>query len=599
MEIVADKFKKETTRNGAESIWPYYYGGTMGRLQRDGINRLRNVMKYSGMKKTICASIVSAGWKAGIGSLVGSSPYEISEADLIIIWGTNIVSTQINVVKHLKKAIKNRGSKLIVIDPYRNATSEMADEHICINPGTDGALAVAMMNVLYREKLIDTDYIKKYTDNPINLESHLSGRSPEWASEITGIPEKTIVRIAKEYGKTARSFIRVGFGLSRHRNGASTIHAISCLPSLTGKWKTKGGGAFFSNSGIYKLDTSVIEGLDVLDDNVRVLDMSQIGRILNGDKQALLNGPEVKAMLIQNTNPMVVAPEHQLVKKGFSREDLFVCVHEQFLTETALFADIVLPATTFLEHDDLYVGGGHSYLQLGPKAVNAFGESKSNHEVICELSKLLGAKHKGFEYSSRELIDITLRNSGYPGFNEMLELKWYDCMPSFEDSHFIFGFPNKDGKFHFSPSWKDQGFDSNLMPNLPDYLDNIDKTSELLPFKLVTAPAKSFLNSTFTETFSALKKEYRPEILIHSEVATKLQIKDGDIVFIGNDKGKIRIHVKIFDGLNKNVVIVESLWPNKYFIDGLGINTLTSADSVPPNGGAPFHDTAIWIKKIN
>ena len=403
-------------------VWPYYYAGTMGLVQRDGINRLRHVMRYSGQDNTICSRISSIGWEAGIGAKMGPDPREMAESDLIILWGNNAVSTQVNVMSHIAKARKRRGAKLVVVDPYRNATAEVADIHICLRPGTDGALACAMMNVLFAEGFADWDYLRRYTDVPEELAEHVKSRTPAWASQITGLPESEIVSFARLYGTTPRSFIRPGYGFTRPRNGAANFHAVTCLPTVTGFWKHKGGGAFFSNSDVYHIDKTLIEGLDAVDGAVRVLDQSRIGPVLTGEEQDIGEGPPVTAMIIQNTNPMIVAPELGKVHAGFARQDLFVCVHEQSMTETAAMADVVLPATTFLEHDDFYVAGGHSHLQIDPRIIDAHAEARSNHDVICALAQRLGADHPGFGMTAWELIDTTLQTSGWPGADAVVPI---------------------------------------------------------------------------------------------------------------------------------------------------------------------------------
>ena len=594
LDLVAEKFVQATQTFGAEAVWPYYYAGTMGKVQRDGINRLRHVMRYSGMKKTICTGTVHPGWKAGVGGMVGGSPYEIAEADMIVLWGTNAVATQVNVMTHVARARKERGAKLVVIDPYRNGSAEVADQHICLRPGPDGALAAAMMHVLFAEGYADRDYMARYTDVPDRLEAHLKTRTPEWAAGITGLPAEEIVAFAREYGATQRAFIRVGYGFSRSRNGSANVHAVSCLPSVTGKWLVQGGGAFFSNSDCYHLTQTLIEGLDAVDPSVRVLDMSRIGAVLTGDTQDIGDGPPVTAMLVQNTNPMVVAPDHNKVREGFARDDLFVCVHEQFMTETAQAADLVLPATTFLEHDDLYSGGGHSYLQLGLQAIEPLAQARSNHAVICDLAKRLGAVHPGFEMSARALIDATLVASGWPAIDAWDD-NWLDCVPDFDAAHFVHGFPTSDGKFHFAPRWDELGPAAAIMPPLPDHQAVTEEVDDSHPFRLVTAPARSYLNSSFTETPTSITREGRPRVLLHPEAAQRIGVDDGALVTLGNARGQVRVHAKVFDGLQPDVVVVEGIWPNKAFVDGIGINALVGADSPPPNGGAAFHDTAIWI----
>jgi len=595
LDLVAEKFVQATQSLGSEAVWPYYYAGTMGRVQRDGINRLRHVMRYSGMKKTICTGTVHPGWKAGVGAFMGASPYEMAEADMVILWGTNAVATQVNVMNHVSRARKNHGAKLIVVDPYRNGSAEVADQHICLRPGTDGALAVAMMHVLFAEGYADRDYMARYTDVPDKLEEHLKTRTPEWAARITGLSVEEIVGFARAYGATERAFIRVGYGFSRSRNGAANVHAVSCLPSVTGKWLVPGGGAFFSNSDIYHLDSTLIEGLDAIDPSVRTLDMSRIGPVLTGDKRDLGDGPPVTAMLIQSTNPVVVAPEHNLVRQGFARDDLFVCVHEQFMTETAEAADLVLPATTFLEHDDFYIGGGHSYLQLGLQAIAPLAEARSNHEVLQGIAARVGAEHPGFGMTARELVDATLRASGWPEAAAWDD-NWIDCMPDFDTAHFVNGFPHDDGKFHFAPRWADLGPDAAVMPPLPDHQEVIEEIDDAHPLRMVTAPARSYLNSSFTETPTSTKREGRPKVMIHPDTAAGLGVTDEALVVLGNKRGEVKVHAQLFDGVQPDVVVVEGIWPNKAFVDGIGINALTGADSPPPNGGATFHDTAVWLK---
>ncbi len=348
----------------------------------------------------------------------------------------------------------------------------------------------------------------------------------------------------------------------------------------------------------------MIEGLDALDRSVRQLDQSQIGRVLTGDAEALRGGGPVKALIIQNTNPVSVAPEQELVKRGFAREDLFVCVHEQFMTETALMADIVLPATMFLEHDDLYQAGGQQHILLGPKLVEPPGECRSNHEVIAALAERLGAEHPGFAMSPRELIDWTLENSKRGRLAELEENRWIDIQPPFRRAHFLDGFNWPDGKFRFKPDWtKVPAPRSGLfgphehLPALPDHWTAIETADERHPFRLATSPARNFLNSSFTETPTSAQKEGgRPELFIHPEDAAARGIADGILVAIGNERGTVRLHARLYDGVRRGVLIAESIWPNASFVDGRGINTLTGADQVAPYGGAAFHDNRVWLK---
>ena len=458
LDRIAERFTADTARYGSEAVWPFYYAGTMGLVQRDGINRLRNVMRYSRQKMTICTSLPEMGWRAGTGIARGVDPREMAKSDLIVVWGGNPVSTQVNVMTHVSRARKERGAKLAVIDPYRTPTAAVADMHLALRPGTDAALACAVMHVAFRDGYADRQYMRDYTDCPDRLEAHLRDRGPAWASGVTGLSVASIEAFAALYGQTRRSYIRCGYGFARSRNGSAAMHAVSCLPAVTGAWQHEGGGALWSNRGMYHWDKTLIEGLDAVDPSIRMLDMSRIGSVLtnhrgsNGQTE-LGDGPPVRSMIIQNQNPLTVCPDSNRVRRGFAREDLFVVTHEQFMTETARWSDIVLPATMFMEHDDIYQAGGHSHVQIGPKLIAPPGECRSNHEVIQALAERLGAKHRGFDMTAMELIDATLAASGYPDAATVLEQRWIDAMPPFREAHFLDGFATKDQRFHFAPDW--------------------------------------------------------------------------------------------------------------------------------------------------
>ena len=595
LDAVAEAFIRAAQADGSESVWPYAFAGTMGLVQRAGIERLRHVMRYSGQDKTICSALIESGWRAGIGAKYGPDVCEVADSDLIVIWGSNPVHTQINLMQHVARARKARGAAMVVIDPYRTPTAAAADRHLAVRPGTDGALACAVMHVLFRDGHADRAYMAEYADGADALEDHLASRTPEWAAAITGLDAAEIEAFAAEYGAAARSMIRIGYGFSRSRNGAANVHAVTCLPTVTGAWRHRGGGAVYSSQAVYRLDLMMIEGLDRRDPSVRMLDMTRIGPILTGDRGDLGDGPPVTAMLIQSTNPMAVAPDSGPVHRGFGRDDLFVCVHEQFMTETAAMADIVLPATTFLEHDDLYTSLAHTYLQIAPRAIEPVGETRSNHQVVRDLARRLGASHPGFEMTAWEIIDWTLTHSGYDGADALKAARWRDCQPDFETAHFLDGFPNSIGRFRFAPDWESIGPGGGVMPRLPDHLAVIDEADGDHPFRLVTAPSRHYLNTSFTETPTAQAREGRPTAKIHPADCAMLGIAEGDRVRLGNRRGSVVVHAEPFDGLQRGVVVVEGVWPNAAFEEGVGINLLTSADPGLPRGGGVFHDTAVSV----
>lgn len=596
LDRVATALAEAAARHGPQAVWPYYYAGTMGLVQRDGIHRLRHAMGWSRWFSTICNRLADNGWIAGVGSKRGVSLLEAAEhAELIVIWGGNPVNTQVNVMQHAMAA-RQRGAQLVVVDPYRTGTAEKADLHLPLRPGTDGALACAMMHVLFDEGLADWDYLRRHADCPDELAAHLRTRTPQWAAGITGLHADTIVDFARQFGRARPAFIRCHHGFSRSRNGAVNMHAVVSLATVTGAWRHRGGGALYGHTGIYPLDRTLIEGLDLVDPTVRELDQSRLGDILCGDPQALRHGPPVTALLVQNTNPAVVCPDLHRVHAGLQRADLFTCVHEQFMTETAALADVVLPAASFLEYDDLYTSAGHTRLQVARALIEPPGQARDNHHVVCELARRLGARHPGFGMSAWQIVDETLRRSGLWDAETNLARGGQDCAAGFETQHFLDGFDTADKRFHFRADWRRFGGRWQEMPELPDHFAVIDEATPDKPFRLVTAPARTFLNSSFTETPGSRRREGRPTARLHPDDCARLGLADGDRVQLGNERGQVQVHVRAAEGQALGVVVVEGLWPNADFDNGIGINALTGADPGWPNGGAVFHDTAVWVR---
>jgi anaerobic selenocysteine-containing dehydrogenase len=576
----------------------------MGLVMRDGINRLRHAKRYSGMYDTFCVALSWPGYLAGCGKVMGVDPREMQKSDLIVIWGGNPVNTQVNVMTHAMLARKNRGAKIACVDIYDTGTMKQADIKMLIRPGTDGALACAIMHVLFRDGFADWPYLEKYTDCPRDFEAHLKSRTPQWAAAICGATAFEIESLARAIGETKRSYFRIGYGFTRSRNGSVNMHAVTCIPTVTGAWQHEGGGALHSNSGMYQWNKTLIEGLDVKDTSVRVIDQSRIGAALTGDPYDLAGGPPVEAMIVQNTNPASVAPDQNKVKQGLSREDLFLCVHEQFMTETAALADIVLPATMFLEHDDLYQGGGHQHIMWGRKLIEPPGECRNNHEVIADLARRVGASHRGFEMDVKALVAETLQMSKRPDFERLEAENWIDVQPPSEEAHFLKGFAHADGKFRFRPDWASVRFKVGLgpfgpiddIPPMPDHWGVIEEANTDMPFRLATSPARTFLNSSFNETPSSRKREGRPTVLVHPDDLAALGLGDGDKVLLGNARGTVRLYAKAFEGVRRGVLVAEGLWPNEAFEDHCGINSLTGADQPAPCAGGAFHDSRVWLR---
>ena len=596
LDLVAERLLLAEQALGSETVWPYWYAGTMGFVQRDGINRLTHERRWSRFKGTICTTLADTGWKAGYGKLWGVSCEEAGDhSDLIIVWGCNPVATHVNLMNHIARARK-RGARLVVIDPYRTGTAAQADIHIALRPGTDGALACAMMHVLFRENLVDRDHLQGWTDAPDAFEAHLQGRTPQWAASITGLPEETITDLALLYGRTERAWIRYGFGFTRTRNGSAAMHAASCLPVVTGKWHKEGGGGLYAMRDAYGWDKTMIEGLDVRDRSTRLLDQSRIGPVLTGDRSDLGDGPPVTALFVQNTNPMCVAPDLGLVHRGFARSDLFIAVQEQFMTDTARQADILLPATMFVEHDDIYHASAHSRFQIGRRVFEPHAECRSNHSVVCALAGRLGCSHPGFGMSELELIEDLLARSGWPDVEEVQKEGGFDALRDPDRAHHRNGYPNPDGRFRFRPDWKSLGDSEGRMPEFADHLAATDEIDGEHPYRLVAAPARQFLNTSFTEMASGREREEQPRARIHPEVMQRLGIATGDIVRLGNRRGEVRLPALASEGQHDDTIVVESIWPNGYWKDGIGINLLLSADRGLPAGGAVIHDTAVWLR---
>jgi anaerobic selenocysteine-containing dehydrogenase len=504
---------------------------------------------------------------------------------------------------HITAARRKRGAKLVVVDVYRTPTVEQADVAVLINPGTDGALALGLMHVLLRDGFADREYLARFTDFDAEVERHIATRTPEWAAAITGVDAQAIVDLAHLYGKTKRSFLRLGFGFTRSRNGAAAMHAVSCLPAVTGAWRERGGGAYFITweRSAWGFDPTLAHALDKADPAMRVLDQSRIGAVLTGDPEALKGGPPVSAMLMQNANSAEVAPASRLVRQGLARDDLFLAVHEQFMTPTARFADIVLPATMFVEHDDIYAAYGHTHMTYGPRLIEPPGEARSNHDVRAAIGRRLGGDHPCLRMTASEIIDDGFRRAGTGGIGAISETGWLDRARPFAESHFLNGFEQEDRRFHFRPDWSAIGPVPGRMPAIVDWMDDYERPDGEHPLKLVTPPARHFLNSTFTETRTSVAKEggAGPAVRVHPDTARAHNVGDGAVVRIGNRRGSVMLAAKIDDGQLPGTLVVEGIWPAQHFINGDGINTLVDERPVPPNGGVGFHDTAVWLEAVD
>src|SRR5687767_471332 len=403
IDEIAARWRAIAGEYGGEAILPFSYAGSMGQIQYFAGHPLFHALGASRLDRSICVSTAYAGWRATVGKVTGNDSEQMVGAELVVLWGVNAAYSTINVMTLIKQA-RERGAYVVVIDPYRTPTALQADEHLMVRPGTDGALALAIMHVLVTEGLLDRDYIERATLGFPELADHVKGYAPDDVAPMVGLPVETIVRFARRYGATPRTFIRAGIGLSRHDNGGMTCRTLACLPALTGAYADPHGGALLSSGGAFELDLAALERPDLMAAPARVVNMIQLGRALTDPALT----PPVKALYVYSSNPAAVCPNQELVLRGLAREDLFTVVHEQVLTDTAHYADIVLPATTSMEHRDLYRSYGQFYVQLAQPVLPPQGEAKSNWEVFALLARALDEPQAMAHYAAGD--EALIRN---------------------------------------------------------------------------------------------------------------------------------------------------------------------------------------------
>ncbi|MFH1808350.1 MAG: molybdopterin-dependent oxidoreductase [Pseudomonadota bacterium] len=592
LQHIVDGLERAVRAHGASSVLPYYYGGTLGLVQQKAIERLAHRAGWSRLERSLCFAIADAGWSAGVGRMLGPRPEEIAHSDLVLLWGINAVSTHISLMSHVKHA-RSRGAPLVVVDPYRTRTARLADHHLMPRPGTDAALACGLMHVLLDQGMEDRAYLASRTDFNAEVERHLTKCTPPWASAITGIAVDEIVDLARRYGRAQRPFIRIGVGMTRHRNGAVNLHAVSCLPSLVGAWPKHGAGALIgTDAGFSGIVDERVRGTRWRDPGVRSLDMSQLGRWLCDPALA----PPVAALLVFNANPAVSCPDLGTVHQGLQREDLFTVVHEQVMTDTARLADVVLPATTFLEHDDLYRSYGHYSLQLGRAVLTPRGEARCNHDVVNALAQRLGHDDDLFAGDSLQRIDQVLAASGLPDRGWFETHGPHDVGMDEDVLHFRTRFPTRDGRFHFMPGWSDSA-----MPRLPDHwavnARDVEDPSRT-PLDFMAPPGHEVLNSTFTQTATARRRHAPPTLLLHPVDAAARNIVDGDTVRVYNARASLVLRVHLTDDVTPGLCLCETNHLGQDFPGGMSVNALVDAARVAPGGGPAFHDNRVQVSRL-
>jgi len=595
---IAERWRAIIASDGAEAILPFSYAGSMGQVQYHAGHALFHALGASRLDRSICVTTAYAGWRVTVGAVTGNDSEQMVGADLVVLWGVNASYSTINVMTLVKQA-RARGAHVIAIDPYRTPTAQQADEHLMVRPGTDAALALAVMHVLVTEGRVDRDYVERATLGFDRLVEHLRAYSPAAVAPIVGLDPDTIVRFARRYGATPRAFIRIGIGLSRHDNGAMTCRTLACLPALTGAYADPHGGALLSTGGAYGFDYSVLERPDLMPTPApRIINMIQLGRALTDPTLT----PPVRSLYVYSSNPAAVCPDQTLVLRGLAREDLFTVVHEQVLTDTAHYADIVLPATTSMEHLDLYRSFGQLTLQLARPTLAPQGEAKSNWETSGLLARAMGVAEthyaKGDEGLIREFLakgDTSVRGVTW----EQLDRDgWVRVNLPRPYMPFANGAPTPSGKVEFYSAWMErQG-----LPALPTYVplaegpDNRELVARF-PLQCIVPPNRFFLNSSFSQSELLRRRQGAATAMLAAGDAAARGIRDGDSIRVESPRGAARFTARITDATRPGVVVIEGIWWHRFSPDGLGVNVLTSDRVADLGGGPAFHSNLVQVSK--
>jgi anaerobic selenocysteine-containing dehydrogenase len=599
LDTIAARFREVIDRHGAQSILPYSYAGNMGLLSYGSMDRrFFGALGASLLDRTICASAGSAGLRATIGRSLGFDPEAVVHARLIVAWGANIVSSNVHLWPFVEEA-RRRGAKLVTIDPYRSRTAEKSDQHIAPYPGTDGALALALMHVVFRDGLEDRDYLDRYTVGADALRERVREWTPARAAETTGVPAEVIEAFARQYASTQPTAIRLNYGLNRHAGAGMAVRTIACLPAVTGAWRHPGGGLLLSASGTFPVDSEALERPDLVPEGTRTLNMSELGNLLEPGRL----DPPVMALFVYNSNPGAVAPDQEHVRAGLLRDDLFVVVHELFRTDTVDYADIVLPATTTLEHYDLHKAYGHLYLSLSRPAIAPVGESKPNTEVFRLLAARMGLDHPSLRESDETLARQALKWD-HPHLRdidfERLEREGTVRL-SVPDPYAPFaqgGFPTPSGKCELrADALAEQGLDPvpTYVPPREGPTSNPEQARRY-PLAFISPPAHHFLNSTFSAQPVFVRRESEPFLTIHPQDAAARGIADGRLVRTFNDRGSFLATARVSDAARPGVVVGLSVWWAKMCPGGNNANAVTSQGLTDMGGGATFYDVLVDVQ---
>ncbi|MYN17570.1 molybdopterin-dependent oxidoreductase [Rugamonas sp. FT107W] len=605
LDTIAARLKPLAER-APEAILPYSYCGTMGLVQGESMSmRFFNRIGASLLDRTICATAGATGYKYTIGGSIGIDLEQFQNAKLIVIWGGNPIASNLHFWTRAQEAKRN-GARLIAIDPYRSLTAEKCHQHIALLPGTDAALALGLMHVLIAEDLLDHDYIAQYTLGFEQLKQRAAEWTPERTAETCGISVAEVVDLARLYGGMARAgepvAIRANYGVQRVRGGGMSVRSIACLPALVGAWRHPAGGIQLSSSGSFPTNKAALQRPDLLKKQPRTINMTTIGDdLLRASSPEF--GPAVEAVIVYNANPLAIAPDSGKVMAGFAREDLFTVVLEHFQTDTVDYADIVLPATTQLEHIDTHTAYGHLYMMANNAAIAPMGEAKANTEIFRLLAARMGFDDPCFQDSDDQLAAMAFDARDVRAVNfdwESLKRKGWQKL-NVPDAPFAHGgFPTPSGKCEFySATMAADGLDP-LPAYLPPY-ESVASNPELAkryPLAMISPPARNFLNSTFVNVKSLRSAEGEPHLDIHPDDSAARGISDGDMVRIFNDRGTFIAKARVTDKARAGLVVGLSVWWKKLGRDGKNANEVTSQQLTDMGRAPTFYDTLVQVERV-
>ena len=589
--------------DGPEAILPYSYAGTMGMIQGESMDRrFFHALGASRLLRTICSSAGAVAMQMTVGANIGADSEGVPESDLILLWGSNTLTSNPHLWPFVLRA-RERGARVIAIDPLQTRTAAQCDEWIAIRPGTDAALALGMMHVIFAEGLEDRDYLERYTLGAADLRARAAEYPPERVAAITGLAAARIVELGREFGRAKAAFIRVNYGLQRHAGGGMAVRTIACLPAVAGHWRRAGGGVQLSTSANFDFDRRALARPD-LGPPARDINMIRLGHALTLD-DAGVGGPPVRALVVYNSNPAVVAPDRGAVQRGLAREDLLTVVLEQFPTDTTKWADYVLPATTQFEHWDIHLAYGHHYITLNRPAIAPLGEALPNSEIFRRLAKAVGLTDPALADNDLTMIRQALAGAG-PGLQgitleSLLERGWtrinvpLPYLPFAEG-----GFRTPSGKCELSSErLAKMGLDP--LPTFTPPYEHPELVPELAakyPLTLITSPAHQFLNSTFVNVDSLRRQAREPECLLHPDDAAPRGIASGARVLVRNDRGGFLATARVAPEIRPGVAWAPSLWWGRYAIDGRTVNETTSQRETDMGRGPVFYDNLVEVEAV-